>query len=638
MTKINLISVFAIFFLVPLVIFSQEEIDFVTLNDSTVLCSKNDANFLLQFRRGKIVDKQKFLSFFNVEEKEDTLQWNNFAQKIVEKQINPNVSIFVLYNATNNPDDSFDWYIQNGYEINHFRSTKTTNETNYFKVDPIISFIAGKDITSNDVNYKNILQSISGYSGQIANTSAVWKAIRDSFRDKLNIENYQFKLIKYSDENGTTQNIFIQKIKNLDELPIYNYTSTPKTFKYQLHKGVKENEPPFYKKFPYSLLSGVLIALLLLTILYFLLRKKISVLLISKKSSRHIESMLPILLENREFGFKPHFEKLYDEFKQRFEIYNDVSDKLKLQGREVYNTDEAFQFFIKTELKELLNDKKNIKELLRTENIPELKNRLSILESMLEKLSNIEEFNFDRKEHTDLPEKIKALIDKISNTELTFKKIADIEKFEFNEEGHTELPAKIKKLIDEVSSNEQEIERLTKDKDSKQQQITDLKAEKTKFVSELNNKNENIKQHNKFHTQLQQNINTIRKLDKLYERKGANRKNSKDEKNNVILSALQLRSLLNLFYCSLSENNEQYQIDGLRSLNIDNDKEISKLLDDIENIEKDKDLILAIEEGDYNNSSSLYQLLAKIFNKDIDKLPKPYFFGIEDDKHNKSKN
>jgi hypothetical protein len=633
MTKINLISAFAILFLIPQVIFSQEKIDFITLNDSTIFCSKNDTVFLLQFRKGKIVDKQKFLSFFNVEEKEDTLQWNDVVEDIVEKQINPTVSIFVLYNATNNPDASFDWYIQNDYEINHFKSTKTTNETNFFKVDAIISFIAGKDITFDSIIYKNILLSISGYSGQ----TAKWKSIRDSLRDKLNLENYQFKLIKYSDENGTTQNIFIHKIKDLGDLPIYNYTSTPKTFKSQPQTDDTENEPIDDLRFLYSLLSGVIITILFLTIFYLLFRKKINALLISKKSIKHIDGILPSMLEKRESVLKPVFDNLYIEFKQKFEIYHDVSNKLNVQNS--VTNEEAFQYFLKTEMKEVLSDKNNIKELLETDNISDLKNSLNAVESTFAKLTNIEKFDFNKKEQADLPEKIKALIDKISCAESTFKKIADLEKLDFNDEKFTELPNKIQKLIDEISVKEQKIETLTKDKDGKQQQIIDLKNEKIRLEDELAIEVKNIERYNRFHKQLQKKINTIRKLDNLFERKGANKRNSNDEKNNIILSTLQLRSLLNLFYCSLSENKEQYQIDNLRNLNKDNDDEIEMLLDEIENTLKDNtDLNFKIEKGDYNNSSSLYQLFVKIFNKDIDTLPKPYYFGIEDDKHNKSKN
>lgn len=635
MTKIYLISVFVILFLVPQLIFSQEEIDFVTLNDSTVFCSKNDTNFLLQFRNGKIVDKQNFLSFFNVEEIEDTLQWNGVIENVIENKIIPDVSVYVLYDTINNPDDSFNWYIKNQNEIRRVNSYKSTNETNLFKVDSLIYFIAGKELKSTDDLYKSILKSIANYSEQ----TMVWKNVRDSLRRKLNKEKYNYRLTTFIDESGDEKTIFIQKITKRDELPIYNKL-TPKTFELQQQADIKENGPSLYKRFPYSFLSGALVVLVLLVILYLLFKKKISVLLISKKSLRHIKSMLPILLENRESILKPYFDKLYDEFTLKFGIYNDVSDKLKLQKIEVNDKDKAFQLFIESELKDLLYDKTNIKELLITDNIPELKKRLSEVESIFEELSNLENFDFDKNKQTDLPEKVKTLIDKISSAESTFKIIADIKELDFNkeEEKHTVLPSIIQKLIDKISSNKEKIETLKKDRDRKQTRLTDVEKEKSKLESDLLSKNNNIKRYEKFHTQLQNNINTIRRLDKLFERKGANSKNSKDDKNNIIFATLQLRSLLNLFYCSLSENNEQYQINNLRSLNKDNDKDINTLLDEIENIKKNSDLNFDIEKGDYNNSSTLYQNYIRIFNKDLDSLPKPYYFGIEADKHNKSKN
>ncbi len=155
-------------------------------------------------------------------------------------------------------------------------------------------------------------------------------------------------------------------------------------------------------------------------------------------------------------------------------------------------------------------------------------------------------------------------------------------------------------------------------------------AELEKTVSEK----ERFKNLEAFHDQLQKNFEIIRKLDNLFERKGGNKQNSKHEINNVVFSMLQLRSLLNLAYCSVSKKDMKPQIDNLRDLNIDKDKEIYDLISSLsEELMIDDELLFQIENGNYYNALSLYQKVHKLFNKDMNKFPDDYQFGIEEDKH-----
>ena len=154
MTKKKLIFVLTLLFFLSENILAQQEakINYVAINDSTVYCFKKDDEFLLQFKNGKIKDKQKFINFFNVKEDNDTLQWNNIVSNVENNQIIPDVSLYVQYKVENNPDSSFIWFVKRNNELRQFKILKETN----FLVDPIISFIAGKDLASDSAEYKNI--------------------------------------------------------------------------------------------------------------------------------------------------------------------------------------------------------------------------------------------------------------------------------------------------------------------------------------------------------------------------------------------------------------------------------------------------------------------------------------------------
>ncbi len=570
-----------------------ESVNFIILNDSTVFCVKKNTDFLLQFNKGKIKNKSEFLSFFNVKEKNDTILWNNVVSKVIKNQIKPDVSLYVQYKTNNNSEDSFIWFVKRNNELRQFSSHKSKKETNFFNIDPFISLLTGKNLKSDNIEYKNILKSIAGYSHEIKNTPTVWKDIRDSLRNKLNKEDYNYKLINYKDDKDTIQNIFIHKIQYENELPIYNYDSRPKTIEPQAQIARKE-ENIFNLHTLYFFLSGLLLTLLVLCVLYFIFRKNIDTLLISKKAHEHIESLIPALWNNKEAILKPEFEKIHKKFIEKFEIYNDVSSRLNIQSNTI--NEEAFQNFIKLELSKILSEKNNIKELLETDDITDMRHRLDTFE-------------------------------------IIFKELYDIEELNFKEQEHTKLPQKIKVLFKELSKNREDINKLTNDNNDKKEQITILKKEQKEINAKLTNESYEIEKYKKFHAQFQENINIIRKLDNLFERKGANKDNSKDDKNNIVFSILQIRSLLNLLYCTVSNNNIQYQIDNLRYLNRDKDKEIEKLIENLNSGNKCNELLFELEKGNYYNSLSLYQKIHKLFNSNLNKFPDDYYFGIEDDKH-----
>ena len=359
---------------------------FVVLNDTTLYCQKDNAGFITQFNNGKVSNKEKVATLLKIPNSNDTIFWNNLRDSI-KTPVKPKTQLFVFYPTQNNPDKSFIWYIKNKTGLHWINSYKTANETNFFAVDPIVQQISGEaKIKYKDDIYKNIIANLSGFTGNKS-----WKLIRDSLRKKLNTENYKYRLVGYKNNNGKTDYIFISKLPESGILPLYHFNSKLKEIKPQNKivntVGVESDKVIISNKDIIFFSIGILFTLLMMTGLYFLFRKKIMPLLISKNANQIVETGLSKLTKGLEPKFLESFKEISENFTDKFKIYEDISQKLNIDNTKI-NTNEAFKQFLNQELEKFLKDSNNVKTLL---DISKYENANQTLQEYKAVFSNIQE-------------------------------------------------------------------------------------------------------------------------------------------------------------------------------------------------------------------------------------------------------
>lgn len=593
-----------------------QKVNYISINDTTLYCWKKEAidtTLLLQFRKGKILDKSKVIDFFKIKETEtnDTLLWNKITDKSLINRIKPDVYFQSVYdtNPKSNPNKEFLWIIRQlkSNSIGYIASKKVNEESNLFKIDQVVSYIYGNNTKLNANNYESILHILAEYKAPTPfvnfGTKSRKKA-RNTFRKSFNENNYSFRLIPFNKKY-----IFVHKLNPTKSLSLANFDSEPKII--PTKTSVPTSIPISKRNWTeilYGLLSGFLLFFTISLILYFLLKNRIKLFFVKQSLLTNLNSIITNIWQQKddEDDAKKSYKQISTQFNKDFEEYKNIEEKLNISNG--ITAKDAFAFFCEKELFKALNNSENIKNLLQELKISEIKKEVSELKKELNKY--------------------KEIIKSISN-------ISELNLNSVNQDDYE------KHIIEKVNSFADSILNLQKTKDKLTQRIKELEKE----IIEKNGVIIENEKYKIFHNDMKTLFGIVRAFDIKIERYGASGYYSNDNKNNILYYIMLLRNLLNILYCKISDKKEihnvKYQFESIK-INLNNSDEIkehhksdiTELIRRIELIDVNKDLLFPIEIIDKNEGAhlSLYQQVHTLFNQDKNKFPRPFYFGIEKDK------
>lgn len=615
MNKFNITAI--LFFLATSFSYAQE-ISYINLNDSTLYCWKNDkmdSLVIMQISNGIIGNRENVIEpFFNIQkkhhaDKDDKELWNQILRDSVVKQRCPDKVFQIMkIDTTIYGDKGFIWGIYH-FDVGKSPEIFVIKENKSFRVDPIIAALYGEPIKIGNSEYSKILLKLTGsLNTNYTSQNNYWQLIREDLKEHLNNLDKKNELFEYIDKDGNNILVFIDRFKPSEYIKRSEIFIPVKIF--EIVKGEKEIIIK-YKTDLVKLIISYILGLITLIILALLFVRKIRCKFIQQKLIENLTKIVETIWKKSESELMAEFEKLYNVFSNKFEIYSDLQRKLRLTEKSTNDSDKAFQQFLTDHIYNIINNPEKIKILLEINNNHSIENKsnelgekLKILKNDLEELSKIENFK------------------KYINSVPIEEKVSPIEQIKL---GIENLILLVEKKNNALYENKIKIEGLESNIINFDRNITNLNSMKDKLDDELN-------MYKMFYKNSYEMFKLLRKLDFLTTTFSLENQDwVEKERNSTVIYLLLLRSLLSLFFSKFTKANEKLQFNNLRL--IINDDELSSLIDKIDKIKIDNELLFKqLPEENYYIAKSLFDKIYSSFNKEISQFPDPFYCSIVEDK------